>query len=224
MVGEHAQTAATMILTIDGPAAAGKSSVARALARELGLTFLDTGAMYRAVTWAALARGVDPQDAHGCARVARDVVLTFDDDGRMWIDGVPGEPEIRGPEVTRAVSTVSAWPDVRRTIVPLQRAEAVRRGGLVAEGRDMGTVVFPEAEHKFFLVASAAVRARRRAAELGTPERYTEILADIQRRDHLDETRVDSPLVRASDATQIDSDALDVPGVVARILAIVRKR
>ncbi|MFN0241662.1 MAG: (d)CMP kinase [Planctomycetota bacterium] len=224
MVADSAQTAATMILTIDGPAAAGKSSVARALARELGLTFLDTGAMYRAVTWAALARGVDPADAAGCGRVARAIVLTFDADGRIWIDGFPGEPEIRGPEVTRSVSVVAAWPEVRRVIVPLQRTEAARRGGLVAEGRDMGTVVFPQAEHKFFLVASAPVRARRRAAELGMPQRFGEILADIERRDHLDETRVDSPLVRAADATLIDTDSLDVPGVVARMLAIVRKR
>jgi len=125
--------------------------------------------------------------------------------------------------VTRAVSPVSAHPGVRAALVPQQRAEARRRGGIVAEGRDMGTVVFPDADHKFFLVASAEERARRRALELGAPERLAEILEDVLRRDHLDSTRADSPLRRASDAVEVATDGLAPDEVVQLVLAHVRR-
>lgn len=213
-----------MIIAIDGPAAAGKSSVARGLARELGLTFLDTGAMYRAVTLAVLESDVDPMDEQGCARLARELDLDFDADGHIWIDGKPGEPAIRSREVTRWVSAVSAHRAVRAALVPQQRAQARKRGGIVAEGRDIGTVVFPDADAKIFLVASAEERARRRALQEDSPERFDEILADIQRRDHHDSTRADSPLTRAADAFAIDTDHLDASGVVARALAWIRER
>jgi cytidylate kinase len=211
-----------MIIAIDGPAGSGKSTVAQALARELGLSFLDSGAMYRAVTLAVLEHDVDPMDGERCARIARGLKLEFDAQGRIHVDGKPGEPAIRGETVTKAVSAVSAHSSVRAAIVPQQRAEALRRGGIVAEGRDMGSVVFPEAEFKFFLTASAEERARRRARELGHPERVGEILADIQLRDHLDSSRKDSPLVCASDARRIDTDKLDAAGVVRALLALVR--
>lgn len=212
-----------MIIAIDGPAGSGKSTVAKALAKELGLSFLDSGAMYRAVTLSVLEHDVDPMDAEACARIARGLKLEFDAQGRIRIDGQPGEPAIRGETVTKAVSAVSAHSAVRRAIVPQQRAEAQRRGGLVAEGRDMGSVVFPEADFKFFLTASAAQRAQRRARELGQIERLAEILADIQLRDHLDSSRKDSPLVCASDALKVDTDKLDAAGVVAALLARVRR-
>jgi len=212
-----------MIIAIDGPAGSGKSTVAQALARELGLSFLDSGAMYRAVTLSVLEHDVDPMDGERCAKIARALKLEFDSNGRIRIDGKPGEPAIRGETVTKAVSAVSAHSAVRHAIVPQQRAEAVRRGGIVAEGRDMGSVVFPEADFKFFLTASAEERARRRARELGQDERVGEILADIQLRDHLDSSRKDSPLVCASDAQRLDTDKLDAAGVVRALLAIVRK-
>jgi cytidylate kinase len=212
-----------MIIAIDGPAGSGKSTVAQALARELGLSFLDSGAMYRAVTLAVIAHDVDPMDAEACAKIARGLKLEFDPQGRIRIDGKPGEPAIRGETVTKAVSAVSAHSAVRRAIVPQQRAEAVRRGGIVAEGRDMGSVVFPEADFKFFLTASASERARRRARELHQQERLAEIQADIELRDHLDSSRKDSPLVCAKDAVRVDTDELDAAGVVRALLAQVRK-
>ncbi len=212
-----------MIIAIDGPAGSGKSTVAQALARELGLSFLDSGAMYRAVTLAVIEHDVDPMDGERCAKIARSLKLEFDAQGRIRVDGKPGEPAIRGETVTKAVSAVSAHSAVRAAIVPQQRAEAVRRGGIVAEGRDMGSVVFPEADFKFFLTASAEERARRRAGELGQAERVGEILADIQLRDHLDSSRKDSPLVCASDALKIDTDKLDAAGVVRALLERVRK-
>ena len=213
-----------MIIAIDGPAAAGKSTLARKVAEALGLAFLDTGAMYRAVALAALERGIDPADAEGCARVARGLALDFDERRAIRLDGRPGEPAIRSAAVTRAVSPVSAHPGVRAALVPQQRAEARRRGGIVAEGRDMGTVVFPDADHKFFLVASAEERARRRALELGSPERLAEILEDVLRRDHLDSTRADSPLRRAADAVEVPTDGLAPDEVVELVLAHVRRR
>lgn len=212
-----------MIIAIDGPAGAGKSTVARRVARELGLVFLDTGAMYRALTWRVLELGLDPTLEEACARVARETRLTFDADGRILVDGRAGEPHIRSQEVTARVSAVSAHALVRAEVVREQQALAERRGGLVAEGRDTTTVVFPRAEHKFFLIASAAERARRRAAELGSPERVDEIQREIEVRDAWDSERAHSPLRCPPDAVVIDTDRLDADGVVTRILASVRQ-
>ena len=212
-----------MIIAIDGPAGSGKSTVAQALARALGLSFLDSGAMYRAVTLSVIEHDIDPMDGERCAKIARGLKLEFDAQGKIHVDGKPGEPAIRGETVTKAVSAVSAHSAVRAAIVPQQRAEAERRGGLVAEGRDMGSVVFPKAEFKFFLTASAAERARRRARELKQEARVAEIQADIELRDHLDSSRKDSPLVKAADAIAVDTDKLDAAGVVQALLAQVRK-
>jgi cytidylate kinase len=211
-----------MIIAMDGPAGAGKSTVAKRVADELGLTFLDTGAMYRAVTLAVLERGLHPSDAEACARVARELDLAFDEEGRILIDGVRGEPDIRSRTVTLNVSAVSAHPGVRAAVVEEQRAIAARVRGVVAEGRDTTTVVFPAADHKFFLNASKEERARRRAEQEGSDAGLASILGDIERRDRLDTTRAHSPLVVAPDAVVIDSDGLDVEAVVAAILAHVR--
>lgn len=211
-----------MIIAIDGPAGAGKSTVAKEVARALGLFFLDTGAMYRAVTLEVLERGSDPRSERDCARVAQGLELSFDAQGRISIDGRPGEPDIRSERVTATVSTVSAHPEVRSVIVREQRALAVRHGGLVAEGRDTTTVVFPHAEHKFFLIATSAERARRRARELGDLAHVAQIQADIDRRDALDSERAHSPLLRAPDATVIDTDRLEAVEVARRILEHVR--
>ena len=211
-----------MIIAMDGPAGAGKSTVARRVAQELGLAFLDTGAMYRALTLVVLEQGVHPSDAEGCGRLARETVLDFDPSGEVRINGEPGEPAIRTRTVTLNVSAVSAHPDVREAVVDEQRAIARRLGGVVAEGRDTTTVVFPEADHKFFLNASVDERARRRAAQEGTPERLAVIRDDIERRDRLDTTRAHSPLVQAPDAVVIEGDGLGVEAVVSRILAVCR--
>ena len=211
-----------MIIALDGPAGAGKSTVARRLAESLGLAFLDTGAMYRAVTLAALERGVHPSDAEACEEVARSLQLGFDADGRILVDGVAGEPDIRSQTVTLNVSAISAHPGVRAAIVAEQRRIAADLGGVVAEGRDTTTVVFPRADHKFFLNASMQERARRRALQEGTPERVDQIQADIARRDRLDTTRAHSPLTKAPDAIEIDGDGASVEEVVERILEHVR--
>ncbi len=210
------------LVTIDGPAGAGKSTVSAAVAKRLGLEVLDTGAMYRAVTVAVLEHGIDPGDgpAVGALAGTLDVVL---EEGRVLLDGRDVTAEIRSPEVSAAVSAVAAVPGVRALMVPRQRLWARRHGGGVAEGRDMGTVVFPDATLKVFLVASPAERARRRAAELGVDD-VASVEADIVRRDHLDSTREASPLVAADDAVMVDTDGLDVDEVVDRIVTLVGGR
>ena len=201
-----------MIVAIDGPAASGKSTVARALAARLGLRFLDTGAMYRAVTLAVLERGFDPRDGAACARVAAELDLTFDAEGSLLVDGAPGEPRIRGPRIDAHVSAVAAHPGVRRALVPKQREAA--RSGAVAEGRDTTTVVFPRAEHKFFLTASPRERARRRARQEGRPERVDEYAAALEERDAFDRSRADSPLREGPDVVRVDTDGRTVEEVV----------
>ncbi len=211
-----------MIVAIDGPAGAGKSTVARRTAAALGLHLLDTGAMYRAVTLEVLQRGLDPASAEDCGRTAASLKLAFDDHGKIQIDGRPGEPEIRGEDVTRHVSAVSAHGSVRDVLVAVQRALAKSWGGLVTEGRDTTTVVFPHADLKLFLIASPLERARRRSSELGRPEDVETIRADIERRDWLDSTRALSPLTRAPDAVLLDTDGKTIEQVVDEILRLAR--
>ena len=201
-----------MIVAIDGPAGAGKSTVARALARELGFTYLDSGAMYRAVALAALERAEAP------AAVARAVSLDVDGE-RIRVDGRDVTGDIRTPAVSEAASRAAADPDVRAALVARQR-EAMAGGDHVAEGRDIGTVVAPDAPVKVFLSASPQERARRRADELGTDAET--VLADQALRDERDRSREHSPLVAAPDAVELDTTGLSVDDVVARIAALVR--
>ncbi len=200
------------VIAIDGPAGSGKSTVARALAQRLGLEYLDTGAMYRAVTFAALRRGLDPADAEPTAEVARNVDLVVSTDG-VTVDGVDATIEIRGPEVTRAVSIVAANPGVREELRSRQREWAIERGGGVLEGRDIGTVVFPDAALKVYLTARPDVRAERRASEV-TQLDYETVAADLARRDALDQGRTDSPLKMAGDAVEIDTSELTVEQII----------
>jgi len=213
-----------MIIAIDGPAGAGKTTVAQAVARALGLCFLDTGAMYRAVTLIVLERGLHPSDEEACVRVAQELALSFDSEGRILINGESGEPDIRSETVTRNVSAVSAHPGVREAIVAKQRALSDAQVGLVAEGRDTTTVVFPEADYKFFLIASSTERARRRALQEGRLEDVEQIAADIDRRDRLDTTRAHSPLRQSNDAIVISADDLDAEQVARAILDRVRSQ
>lgn len=205
------------IVAIDGPAGSGKSTVGRALADRLGLEYLDTGAMYRGVTFGALRRGIDPGDAEVVANLARNVDLSVEA-GVVTVDGVDATIEIRGPEVTRAVSAVAANPAVREELVRRQREWARERGGGVLEGRDIGTVVFPDADLKVYLTASPEVRAGRRSQEV-TDLDYRTVAADIARRDALDQGRETSPLTQAHDAVVVDTSELSVDVIVADLVA-----
>lgn len=204
---------APTVIAIDGPAGSGKSTVGRRLAAHLGLEYLDTGAMYRGVTFAALRRGIDPSDADVLGRLAHQVELSVVD-GAVTVDGADATIEIRGPEVTRAVSIVAANPAVRAEMVRRQRAWAAGRGGGVLEGRDIGSVVFPDAALKVYLTASPEVRAERRSQEV-TDLDYATVAADLVRRDALDQGRDDSPLAMADDAVLVDTTDRSVDDIVA---------
>lgn len=202
------------VIAIDGPAGSGKSTVAKALAERLGLEYLDTGAMYRAVTFAVLRRGIDPSDAEPVAALARKVDLEVTLDA-VRVDGVDATIEIRGPEVTRAVSEVSANAEVRKELVARQREWGQRHNGGVIEGRDIGTVVFPDAELKIYLDASAEVRAARRSKEV-TDLDYETVAAELVRRDTLDHNT--TPLTRSGDALGVDTSDLSVDEIVELIV------
>lgn len=210
-------TAGLRVIAIDGPAGSGKSTVARRLAERLELEYLDTGAMYRAVTFAVLRRGLDPADADVVAELARNIELKVTLDG-VVVDGVDATIEIRGPEVTRAVSAVAANPDVRAELVSRQREWARRHGGGVLEGRDIGSVVFPDAELKVYLDARPEVRAARRSKEVSDLD-YETVAADIARRDALDQGRDTSPLTRAGDAVEVDTSDLTIDEIVELLAA-----
>jgi cytidylate kinase len=205
-----------MVIAIDGPAGSGKSTVARRLAVRLGLEYLDTGAMYRGVTFAALRRNLDPADGAELAALARSVELEVAD-GVVTVDGVDASVEIRGPEVTRAVSIVAANPEVRSELVARQRRWAAEHGGGVIEGRDIGTVVFPDARLKLYLTARPEVRAARRSKEV-TDLDYDTVASDLARRDALDANREASPLSLADDAQTVDTSDLDVDEIVEQIV------
>ena len=206
------------VIAIDGPAGSGKSTVAKRVAARLGLPYLDTGAMYRSVAFACIQRGIDPDDADVVARLARDVEIDVGD--KVLVDGIDATIEIRGPEVTRAVSAVAANAEVRRELVMRQREWGDTHGGGVVEGRDIGSVVFPDAELKVYLTASDEERARRRAKEV-TDLDYDQVAADIARRDHVDSTRAASPLAVAADAVQIDTTGRTIDDIVDEIMALV---
>lgn len=211
-----------MVIAIDGPSGVGKSTVARAVASALGVPYLDTGSYYRAVTHVALRADVESTDESGilAAVAAADFEVV---DGSLTLDGADISADIRGPAVTAAVSTVAAHPAVRDAVVAMQREWAASQGGeAVVEGRDIGTVVFPDARVKVFLTADPIVRATRRARDAEAAGLTVEQLAEeMRRRDTADSTRETSPLRPAVDSVEIDTSHLDVAQVVERILDLV---
>lgn len=213
------------VVALDGPSGTGKSTVARELARRLRARYLDTGAMYRAGTLAVLERRVPLHDHAAVTEIVRGARIGITTDPghvAVELDGRRVDVEIRSAEVTAAVSAVSAIPEVRTIMVRQQRA--LIEGPIVVEGRDIGSVVCPDAQAKFYLTASAPARAARRAAELGSLTDVSVVAADLLRRDELDSTRRVSPLIRAPDAVVVDTTDLSIPEVVDRLVDIVLER
>lgn len=211
------------VVAVDGPSGSGKSTVSRAVADDLGLEVLDTGAMYRAVTQAALERALDLTDSDALGALAQAVRIEVTD--VVLLDGRDVTAAIRGPEVTGAVSTVSAHPQVREVLVARQREWARERGGGVVEGRDIGTAVFPDAPLKIYLVADEDERARRRQRDEAAADRDTDVAAvadALARRDRLDAGRAVSPLAAADDAVVLDTTAMTRDEVVAHVVALAR--
>ena len=215
-----------MIVAIDGPAGAGKSTVARIVARRLGVAYLDTGAMYRAITWLARQNGVSPSDGAALAALARANPIGIeptDDGDRVSIAESDVTDAIRAPEIAAEVSEVSAHPGVRAEVVTAQRA-LLSQGSWVSDGRDVGSVVCPGAELKVYLTASLEERARRRREDLrarGIEQSQQQVRDDVRRRDHLDSTRAASPLRVAEGAVVVDSSELDVEEVAALVVSLV---
>ncbi len=216
-------------IAIDGPAASGKSTTAREVAKRLGYIYIDTGAMYRAVTKAALDAGVDMNDAAALEEIARSSRITLEiKNGRQHtiLNGRDVSREIRTPEIDRNIAPVATHPGVRRIMVEQQR-QLARDGGVVMDGRDIGTVVLPDAELKIFMEASIEARARRRLREQANGDAAVtleQIKADLARRDHADSTRADGPLKKAEDAIVIDTSHMSIEEQVARIVALARER
>jgi cytidylate kinase len=223
-------TSGPLIVAIDGPSGVGKSTAARRLARSLGVPFMDTGAMYRAIGLKVLENGVDPRDRDAVVAIASeaDVRLGRLDDGsfEVLLDGEPVESRIRTPEVGEATSTISAYPEVRQRMVRLQR-EAAGHYGAVLEGRDIGTRVFPDTPYKFFLDARNDIRFQRRFDELSAAGRavtYDQVVEELSRRDLRDSTRTDSPLTCDDSYTLIDCSELTVDEVVERMAEKIERR
>ncbi len=201
-----------MIIAIDGPSASGKSTTAKGLAEKLGITHVDTGAMYRAVTLGLKLSGISPNDDASVCQYLSEIELYFDANNKIHLNGVDVSHEIRSGDISSRVSAVSAIPEVREKMVIIQRRIAGEQN-CVLEGRDIGTVVFPNAEFKFFLIADIDVRAKRRLIELekmGETKSISELIEDIRRRDQLDSSRDHSPLIQAEDAIAIDTSQLTI--------------
>jgi cytidylate kinase len=209
-----------MVIAIDGPAGAGKSSVARLVAERIGFTYLDSGAMYRCVALTCIEWGADPEKSGEATSTAESIEISFDDGG-VLIDGVDVSEEIRSPEVSDAASKVAVHPGVRAAMVTEQR-RMIEQGRYVAEGRDIGTVVSPDSPLKVFLTATPEVRAERRAAQAGGDP--AEILAAQQERDRRDSEREHGALMAADDAVRIDTTSMSVPEVVDRIAELAADR
>lgn len=218
-----------IIIAIDGPSGAGKSTLSKQVAKTLGYTNIDTGAMYRCIALAAERRGVDPEDTRQMAELSHSARITFvqtDEGEQVLLDGEDVSKAIRTPETSLLTPKVAAVPEVRTAMVDLQRRMG-KEGGVVLEGRDIGSVVFPDAEVKIFLIATAEERGRRRYEELmakGEVVDLEQTIAEIKHRDRLDSTRSNSPLVMAPDAVEIDTTGLTVDQVHDRILQVVHNR
>lgn len=215
-----------LIIAIDGPSGAGKGTVAQAIASELGCRHVDSGAMYRAIGWKALQHDVPLDDEGAVARLAAESRVEITDN-RITIDGIDVTREIRTPEIDRAAASVARLPGVRRILVEWQRAIAAQDGGIVMEGRDIGTVVFPQADVKIYLDATADERARRRAtdpAHSGGPTVVAEVATALTARDELDRTRSTSPLYAAADAIIVDTTGKPVNQVVAEVMGVIQRK
>ena len=216
-----------LIIAIDGPSGAGKSTVGRSLAKRLGYVYIDTGAMYRAVALKAREGAIDTADQERLSRWVMSLRITFlfeNGDSRIFCDGEDVTESIRSPEISLSASEISKMKGVREALVQMQK-EMGKRGGVVLEGRDIGTVVFPDAEVKFYLDADPQERARRRFEELvkkGIPARFEETLEEVLRRDHNDMSRSISPLVKAGDAVLIDSTRLSLDEVVEKMVRVIQ--
>ena len=213
------------VVAVDGPSGSGKSTVSRRLATAIDGIYLDTGAMYRAVTWAVLQAGVDLQDPDAIAKIAQETSLTIGTDPlapHFRANDTDVDAAIRGPEVTGAVSAVAAVPAVRTQLVRLQRESIAAARRIVVEGRDIASVVAPDADLKVYLTASAAARAQRRSAEDATDVAATE--ADLNRRDKLDSSRAADPLRQADDATTLDTTGMGIDEVVAQLLSMLNSK
>jgi cytidylate kinase len=207
-----------LLIAIDGPAGAGKSTVGHALAARLGLEYLDTGAMYRAVAWAALRRGLTVDDDEQIVEVARAMMLSVSDEG-VFVDGHDATVEIRGRDVTEVVSPMAAIPGVRAELRARQREWAAEHGGGVIEGRDIGSVVFPDATLKLYVTASPQERAARRVRDIGGD--VDEVAASIAERDRTDMSRLDGPLRTDGAAVVVDTTGLSVDAVVDEIIGML---
>lgn len=210
-------------VAIDGPSGAGKSTIAKAVAKNLGIDYVDTGAMYRAVGYKATNLGVAPEDHEGLRELLEHTDIDFAD-GTILLDGAAVDDKIRTPEISKAASLYSALPEVREKLVEIQRGMGKRKS-VIMDGRDIGTNVFRDAEYKIFLTASAKERAERRYEELtakGQKVRLDEVLQDIEKRDHDDMTRALNPLRKAEDAVEVDTTGLSIDEVIERVLKEIK--
>ena len=214
-----------MIIAIDGPSASGKSTTAKGVAEKLGITHLDTGAMYRTVTWGLKKAAIHPSDDKKILDFLKDLEIYFDVSNHIWLNGEDVSVEIRTGDISSRVSAVSTIPEVREKMVKIQRQIAGKKD-YVLEGRDIGTVVFPDAEYKFFLVADTEIRAKRRLLDLeriGESTTLSELIDDIERRDAVDSSRDHSPLLQAEDAIPIDTSHLTINEQINKIVNLINQ-